>query len=404
MCREICTSRSNLTQNRTSSDSLPCFLKSTKGPARDATGANTMIDTIILSIPAESFVISNYERFRTTPEEIAQVRGFRKFPNNPTREEWGRGYYPRLTLGVRPFNTELKIEFSAPKLIYNGDNTTEIEEGDRDAVLDTLHRCLKEMGVLIHSRESLTFADVTDFHAAKNVILSGGYRAMYVLRELSKIDLHTKLDLTYFTFKNGGHALHCHADTYELVFYDKYAEAFLSKKKRIDPEASYQPDLFAGPRPEILRIEARLNDRRKMNIVLKELGFPPDPLFKDAFRKDLCQKVIRYFWHKIITDKNQFLFHPLQEPQRLYALIKQNHPEVPHKEVAQLIGLYVLSRDRGIRELRTLVEKHNSKKTWVRTKEDIKKLDKLMPDDGGIGFINEIERALEEFRPYKPKS
>lgn len=360
-----------------------------------------MIDTIILSIPERAFTILDYARFRTTPEEIAKVSGFKKFPNNPTREEWERGYYPRLTLEIRSFTKELKVEFSAPKLIFNGDNTNEVEEKDFENIISVLHQRLKEMGVLVYNKDSLIFCDVTDFHACKNVILLGGYRANYVIRELEKIDLHGKLDLTRTKYKNGGHSLYCYAETYEVVFYDKYAEAFLPKKRRIDSEAKYQADLFSGPLPEILRIEVRLLHKNKINSVLKDLGFPHNPLFKDVFKKELCQKVIQYFWHKIVTDKNEFLFHPVQEPQRLYSLIRQNHPTIPHHKAVQFVGLSALSRDRGIRELKTLIEKNGSNKTWTRTKKDFDRLDRIMPSDGGVGFVREIEKALGEFETYR---
>ena len=155
--------------------------------------------------------------------------------------------------------------------------------------------------------------------------------------------------------------------------------------------------------PEILRIETRIRHKGTLNSLLRKLGYALDPLFKDIFKKELCQKVILNYWHSIVTDKNSFLFHPLQEPQRLYALIKQNHPEVPNKELVRLIGLFVLSKDRGIRELKVLIEKHNCNKTWTRLKKDIKKLDQLMPTDGGIGFISEIEKILIEFKPYEIK-
>ena len=106
-----------------------------------------MIDTVILTISERAYRILNYKRFGTTPEEIERVQGFKKFPNNPTSEESKKNYYPRLTLIRRFPISELKVEFSAPKIIHRN-NVDEVSESDFWKEAHILHERIKDMGVL----------------------------------------------------------------------------------------------------------------------------------------------------------------------------------------------------------------------------------------------------------------
>ena len=357
-----------------------------------------MIDTVILTISERAYRILNYKRFGTTPEEIERVQGFKKFPNNPTSEESKKNYYPRLTLIRRFPISELKVEFSAPKIIHRN-NVDEVSESDFWKEAHILHERIKDMGVLLLNEQSLAYADVSTLHISKNIPLSG-HTANYVIRELHKIDLHSKLDLTSVQFRNGGYSLQMYSTSYSIVFYDKYADIALPHNRRVDADAGYQPDIF-NPRFEILRMEVRITNKNKLNALLEQLGYSKNPCFRDVFKKDLCQKILQHYWQTIIMGSNRFLFSPTLEPQKFYALAKERHPEFSNKKVIYLVGLDALARDRGIRGLKTLVKRYNSARTWIRIKQDIKRLDGLKPDDHGLGFISEIKRALEEFKPYR---
>lgn len=359
-----------------------------------------MIDTIILTIPKQAYKITDHSRFNPSTEKLDDINvGFAKFINNPTLEDKRRGYHPRLTIIKRGFEEELKVEFSVPKLIY-GNSLDELSETSFDEVVNTLHQRIKGMGVFIHSADSIKYADVSSFHPAKNIELSGGYTALYVLREIKKIDLHAKYDISEVKYRNGGHSLQCYSTSNSVVFYDKIIEATVPENRRVDTEAAYQKRLF-NVSPEVLRMEVRLTNKNKMNAVMEKLELPRNPLFKDIFSTRVCQKILLDYWNTLVVDKNEFLFSPINQPQRLYALIKQNSPGISNKDAIYLVGLDLLTKDNGVRELKTLVEKHNSKRAWLRTKKDFQRLNNLKPDDQGIGFIKVIEQALIKFEPYR---
>ena len=128
-----------------------------------------MLDTIILQIPLNSCWITDYPKFRTTKEQmLSNTLFFFKCINNPTREDKKKGTYkPRLTIIKRGRMFFLKIEFSAPKLIF-GNNLDELEETDFDEIVETLQKRMEEMGVKIF-KDLIEQAEVSAFHPSKNV-------------------------------------------------------------------------------------------------------------------------------------------------------------------------------------------------------------------------------------------
>lgn len=95
-----------------------------------------MIDTVVLSIPCKREDFNDLNIFTDSLDGIWEAP-FRRLPNgyfntkrNPTStEKMCNIYVPRLTLIKRVsngFHTELRIEFSIPKLIY-GNNFQEVE-------------------------------------------------------------------------------------------------------------------------------------------------------------------------------------------------------------------------------------------------------------------------------------
>ena len=100
-----------------------------------------MIDTIVLTIPEESFIINKHEKFSPSTKNLFYpnyyglgARSNFSCVQNPTKPELRSGNYkPRLTVTKRmskgEFKIVLRIEFSIPKLLF-GNNFDEIEETD----------------------------------------------------------------------------------------------------------------------------------------------------------------------------------------------------------------------------------------------------------------------------------
>ncbi len=275
-----------------------------------------MLDTIVLTLPAHEFVVVDMDAFTPSARGLYHAPFYRmgarsvlKCIQNATKADYDAGRYkPRLTLtkrrGTTGFSISLRIEFSAPKLLF-GNNFDELTEGDFETILVKLHKALSDMGIRL-AMNKLRHAPVSSIHYGKNVPFMDFTTCSMVLSELAKINLNARLDLAKTDFRNGGHAIRYHANSYEVVFYDKIKDlekARISDKRAIESENAMQADLFAtsGQFPkqlEVLRMEVRLGTRAKLKSVLRKCGFPETPLtFAGLFKTDTAQKVLLHFWH-----------------------------------------------------------------------------------------------------------
>ena len=112
-----------------------------------------MIDTVVLLIPWEDFKIMDYGTFSPSargmfePPYYSLSRGSFNCIQYPTKSDLIEGNYkPRLTLSKRlvcgGYSIALKIEFSAPKLLF-GNNFEELKDNDFEAVVIKLHQTCK---------------------------------------------------------------------------------------------------------------------------------------------------------------------------------------------------------------------------------------------------------------------
>ncbi|MDO8739999.1 MAG: hypothetical protein Q7J54_00300 [Candidatus Woesearchaeota archaeon] len=374
-----------------------------------------MIDTVILTLSRDK-VTTLDNSLRRFPEWIQQnkTKSYTKWIKNmPKQKKETDLYYPRLT-GYKRWNKEnvempmINIEFSAPKLIFNN-NLDEVEEKDFDYVVKTLKKKLLEMGESVEIK-NLENADISAFHPSKNIVLSDGYRAYGVLKELGKINLTKKLELTKVNFKNDGKALQMYAINHSIVFYDKLADLNQNKKKAVDEDQTlYQRSLFEEikenqPALEVLRMEIRLSHKQKLNSIMLKLGFPKNPTFREVFRKDVCQKIVRHYWDTIVKGENLFLFELENGPSQLLADIIRKEPKIKLSKAINLVGLSVLCKDAGIRALRDTTEKHINQRNWYLVSNNIKLLNKIADGKPLHSWVKQIEDTLTNFVPYRTGS
>tara|TARA_A100001015_G_C15012596_1_gene723893 strand:+ start:903 stop:1931 length:1029 start_codon:yes stop_codon:yes gene_type:complete len=330
-----------------------------------------------------------------------------KCVNNPTASDKKNGTYkPRLTLMKRMTRNgseiPLKIEFSVAKMLY-GNNIDEVEEKDFEKVISALHETMLEMSVAV-AKEDLRNASVSAFHPAKNIELDKGYTSSFVITELHKIDVSKKMDLNRDSFRNSGHSLQFYTNSHSLVVYDKVQDLKKPDKRAMDKDQNaLQMSLFdtltKKEKKEVLRIEARLAKKVKMNATLKKLGFATNPTFKDVFKKGLCQKVLLNYWDEVITGKNLFVFDVESNPKKTLDTIFKNKPNIKPKDALYLVGLRVLSKE-GIRDTRSVIERYATPRTWYRIAEDLKFLDDISGKTYH-GWVKQIQDALNEFLPYR---
>jgi len=368
-----------------------------------------MIDTVILIIPKEK-VISLNNTDNRFPNWTKNIMGnYFTYIKNSTRFDIENGLsFIKMTGYITSFDTEnanpimVNIEFSVPKLIY-GNNLDEISENQFQTVIDRLHERLISMGELV-DKADLENALVSRFHVSKNTVITGGYSSSSIINELNKINLTKKLELTKVNFKNSGHSLQMFALSHSIVFYDKILDLNQHDKKAIDQEQTKkQFSLFSEikthqPNLEVLRMEVRFNKKRKMNSILSKLGFRKNPTFKDIFKKEVCQKIIKWYWDNIIKDENLFLFELSNNPKQLYKDILRKNPKMKVKQAIFMVGLNILCKDEGgIRELRRISEKRITQRNWYCINNNIKLLN---TDPVYHDWVNQIDYDISSFKPF----
>ena len=368
-----------------------------------------MIDTVILSVPRESFsVLSDKSRLGTDWELSGKTAMYEKWVRNPKRAHKDTGnYYPRIT-GYRRGKTSesARIEFSIPKLIF-GNNLDEVSDSDFQHIVHTLQERLLELGVVI-SEKTIRSASVLSFHPSKNIPLGQGYTSSLALRELSKINLAKRFDLNKSDFRNSGQSLQGYTAAHSLVFYDKIADLAKPEKRAIDKDqTSQQPSLFQEiqkktPELEVLRMEVRLSRKQKMNEVLKKLGHPTNPTFADIFSKTLCKEIISDYWASFVVDKNLFLFDLGSSPPQLLRRILAEG--IKPKEAVYLTGLAILSReDGGIREIRSVIEKAHGTRAWYRIAEGFKRLNEKTKQKQCHSWVAQVSKSIDKFDSFRFK-
>jgi len=366
-----------------------------------------MIDTIIIQIPIEYPAIIDHGKFTpSTRGIIDNPASFFKYTNNPKKADRESGVYkPKLTIIKRGKKIYLKAEFSVPKLLF-GNNLEEAEESDFDEAVSKLRKAIEQMGVRLWTHE-IEKAEVLSFHPSKNIPLSKGYTSSFAIRELSKINLNYKLDLERVSFRNDGEALQLYSNRHSLVLYDKINDLNKPAKRAIDKDrAKQQIDLFKYIKREkrsleVLRIEVRLSYKDKMKEILERVGFTDSPLFKNIFKKDLCQKIVKLYWEEFFG-KNLFLFSVNNNPQMILQKILMRYPKTNIRTAVMLTGLNVLCKDEeGIRGFRSIAKNYKPKFNWIMLSNYLRKFKDEIFTKPTHGFMQDIKENLDKFETFR---
>ncbi len=374
-----------------------------------------MIDTVVLSIPCKREDFNDLNIFTDSLDGIWEAP-FRRLPNgyfntkrNPTStEKTCKIYIPRLTLIKRVrdgFHTELRIEFSIPKLLF-GNNFQEVDDTDFEEIVSSLEQKLAYMQVDM-SEDRIRNARVSAIHFSKNLILPKGLSCPMVLNQLAKaVDCNQMLDIKNVSFKNGGQILHIHAKDWEFVIYDKVKELEQAKKsesKSIENDSYIQFNLLDELKSvfSVLRLEFRLGNGRSIRQMLKR--YHPDFFsnkeltFANLFNKETAKKMLLGYWNKI---KDRYLKISWKEETNFeyFGRLKTENPTLKDSELINIFFLNSMIKDVGISGIRAIMDwngKKNSYK-WTR-KRDL--LDKLNDSDMNKDFmIREIDKQLKDFR------
>ena len=360
-----------------------------------------MLDTVKIQLEESDFEIFQSHYFKPDIDRLKNSLGFSKAVNNPSLSDHKAGIYlPRLTYIKRGRAVFLTVEFSAPKLIYK-ENVNEVDETQFEEIIEVLQSKIRHMGVNVTS-DVLKRAKALTLHPSKNIKLQGGYTSSYVISELAKVNTDKRLDLTKYRFTRGrGSSLQFYTKQHSFVIYDKVADLVASKSKAIDNDLTGgQKTIFNEIKEkkecfEIIRFEVRICARSKLKKTLEKVGYVGDLDFQSLFKKDICKRVLYYYWTKYFMMANLFLFDIEESPQKLLANIKAVCPDMRLRSLAYLLGIKLLCTDKGgIMGLRGII----SENEWQGVRKGINVLNDSIK--GSFVFVEQINQELLGFSKF----
>jgi hypothetical protein len=379
-----------------------------------------MLDTIVLTLDCRQFEVLQPDRFCPSAKGLLfrpyyplGSRGNFTCVQNPTQTDLQAGrYLPRLTLSKRKtsagFALTLRIEFSAPKLIF-GNNFDELETRDFAKVLIALHHALGGMGVCV-SREVLRKARISAIHYSKNIAFTDYTTCSMVMNELYRIDLTKRLDVSRTEYRNEGHALRYHANSFEVAFYDKIKDlekARYSEKRGMERDYGAQREMFREKASflrqlEVLRMEVRLGRRAKIESVLKQSGLAAGLTFESQFDAGIAKAVLMQFWRHVRQQLTLLGTSKGQPEDMLSALVAATKGTMRPGKLLQQLGCATLVRSIGVRGAGAVLSRHCSPRSWQRYKRDLKALS--LTSAGGFSALEKVDEALIRFEPLRMKA
>ena len=372
-----------------------------------------MLDTVALTLDRHEFVVLRPEAFSPSAQGLLEPpyypiggRANMSCVLNPTSEDRRDGRYkPRLTLtrriAVGGFATTLRVEFSAPKLLF-GNNFDELRSQDFDAVVRALGQALSDLGVMVRE-DILRAARVSAVHFGKNIALHEFTTCTMALVELAKVDLTRRLDLSRTDFRDHGHAVRYHANRFEVAFYDKVKDlrkSRLSEKRAIERDNACQTDLLAAsvlPKGlEVLRMEVRLGSRQKIMALLKELHPGAEPTFAAVFDRSLARKVLLHFWARVGAGRCPQA-GVASRPEDVFLALAAARPAAKPTKVLQHLAASALLASVGWRGLAALVEMRAGTRSWQRLKREMKS----WPATVGFSPLDAVAESLTRFEALR---
>lgn len=329
-----------------------------------------MIDTACLVLPQHKIQIKHYDAFSPSAKGLFQSpyyglggKGYFQCVLNPSNKS---KYQPRLTLTKRfqqgGFTINLKIEFSAPKLIF-GNNFQELNQSHFDEVVGKLFYELHMMGIVVDLND-FKQASVSSIHYGRNITLDNYLISSMIINLISKCDLSKRLDTGNTDFRNNGHAVRFHTNSYEISFYDKVKDleqAKISEKRAIEKDNAIQLSLFDEPKKsselkqEILRMEVRLSTRKNIKNMLGKLNFDVNKItFQDLFSKGLSKKVLLHFWDKLEPNLRIILLSQTESDALFYKFMSLG---IKPKKAMYYIGAMKFIEKMGIRGSKNLLKR-----------------------------------------------
>ncbi len=370
-----------------------------------------MIDTIKLELTQSMFTVINHhlfnpptsDMFKSTAWERGKVTSSKQ---NPTKQDKKAGIYkPRLTITRRPlkhlgYSNTLYVEVSLPKLVF-GNNFDELTNNDFEVVKTSLIEVLKTMGVLVQPSQ-LDQAKISSIHYGKNIILTDYTTPFSFINELKKVDISKIYDINQTDYRNGGLSYKVHSNLFEMAFYDKIKEleqSKVSQKRSISKDDYCQLSLLDHIESmehknnpfQVLRVEMRLNKRRKIRQILKKYGLIDSVCFPDLYNQDLAQYLLTSYYQELV--KNYIPTNESSDETEMYFQLKANNPKYKESKLLELTSTQIMINKLSVRGFRNMI----SNKTWYRLKRSLIKNGSILTSNPLV----RLKRELERFEPVK---
>jgi hypothetical protein len=377
-----------------------------------------MIDTVVLALDMSKFSIpkSMYDAFTPSARGLLEPPYYSfgkqkvlKCVLNPSASDKKKGLYlPRITLfkAVRAGGYSLfaHIEFSVPKILYNN-NFDELADDDFQLLCQELAKRLRYMGFFIFSALIET-AEVKTIHYGKNIVKTDYTTASSVINDIAKSNITTRKDIDIRAYKNSGEAVHFFNTKQGFAVYDKVKELNKAKKTEkglLEKDAYCQLSLFDDYQPrkpfEVVRIEARYNDRRVIKSVLTKTNTTINGLtFRDLFSSDIAKKVLQYEFEQIKAGNLAFDKSKAKSIEDFATEIVATNPDATPSKILKAIAIKSLFNETGSRDIRKLIGANSSQ--WSRLVKDMSNIRFRHRQEDGFDII---DKELKRFTPVKVK-
>jgi len=355
-----------------------------------------------------NFEIMDYDKFTPSAHGLFKApfyglgaRAHFECHLNPAKDD---EYAPRLTLSKRmragSFSIILKIELSLPKLLF-GNNFEELSDTDFPRIIEKLCYKLAENGVIV-TPDTLKTAQITGIHYGKNIVLTNITTANLIIRTLAKLNISQRLDAGHTDFRNDGHAVRYHTNTYEFTFYDKakdLAQARISERRALESDNRVQLGLFDVKELrtiEVLRMECRLNTRHSIRTVLGKCGITVQALtFEALFSKNIAQAVLLYFWETFVEPDLGLVLLAEHDIQTTFTKLQISG--MKEIDILKCCGALIFIRNHGIRSLRESLGRQSN--AFARIKKLLSSIESQQ--DYLLNCFKLIKQALLSFEQVK---
>jgi hypothetical protein len=181
-------------------------------------------------------------------------------------------------------------------------------------------------------------------------------------------------------------------------------ELQVSDARAIEKDREIQLNLFKKTEEknplEVLRMEVRLCDTRKIKSLLRSINKQEDITLRGLFQKEIAQKILNLYWNDVLENLS-FLEFSTSEPFDFAENILKNNPTINLKTGLSYFGALTLINSTGTRRFRQLINERFSDRTWQRLKRNLKGINRLSIDK--YKPIQAMSDILSSFEPIKLK-